>query len=161
MPDGKTHTKIWKAGLVGVPVVTLGITLMAWPNIHVQSGWVYLGAGIPTGYLFGLFVDPDLDIVGMSKSEGRMMNIFPIVGNIMVGYWTIYGAFFRRHHRSFWTHGPFVSTAIRYLFAFWWVAFLDNWWNVFLTLFFVGMYFGTVYADVLHWAADTITKEIK
>lgn len=160
MPDGATHHKIWKVGLLGVPLWDLSVTLVAYPFVSHYGGYWLYSLGIPVGYLLGLFVDPDLDIVGMTQAEGRIMNTFPIIGNIMVGYWTVYGAFFRRHHRSWLTHGPFISTAIRYAFAFWWLVFLDRWWYIGATLFLIGMYLGTVYADILHWAADVITGEI-
>lgn len=161
MPDGATHHKIWKIGLSGLPLVDIGLTLAAAPLIFsYREHWVF-SVGIPIGYLYGLFIDPDLDIVGMTQAEGRMMNTFPIIGNIMVGYWTVYGAFFRRHHRSWLTHGPFISTAIRYAFSFWWLFLLDRWWYVGATFFLVGMFFGTCYADILHWAADKITGELR
>lgn len=158
MPDGKTHHKIWKVGILGLPLYSAGATMLAVPLVH--GDWLYFLAGLPAGYILGLFIDPDLDIVGMTQAEGRMLNTFPIIGNIMVGYWTVYGAFFRRHHRSWQTHGPMISTAIRYIYAFWWLVFLDRWWNIWATFFVIGMFFGTCYADILHWAADVITGEI-
>ena len=121
-----------------------------------------LGAGIFLGYEIGRWATPDWDLMGTSKDEGRIVNEIPILGHFIFGISSTYGSIFRRHHRSFITHFPFVSTSIRYLFLFWWV-----WWQIYwstwdlawLVFLFVGMYIGTSLSDGIHWLADNYYKE--
>jgi uncharacterized metal-binding protein len=116
------------------------------------------------GYLFGVICDPDWDEMGATGSEGRMVKV-PILGWLMYGISSIYGAMFRRHHRSFLTHFPGVSTAIRILFVFFWIPLLYyfkivRWedWNIDLySWFWLGLSFG----DFLHWGADLIVTDVK
>lgn len=173
MPDGATHDLLWKYGRVGVlPLAVVSAVLtdslpMERACNHVVglclSGQTILGLGVVAGYVYGRYITPDEDIVGMTVGEGYLMNHLPIIGNLIVAYWTIYGAFFRKKHRSVWTHGPVLSTAIRYLFGFWWIGLLiwKGWWASWATYLMIGAFIGTTMIDCIHWAADVITKEIR
>ena len=153
MPDGRTHHVIWGRAW---PVVlgTVGVLLV------IQE--YELAAGITLGYGLGRYLDPDLDVMGTTGGDARMVNELPVLGLLLYGYWSVYGAFFRRHHRSKWTHSPFISTAIRFVYQFWLPAlaiyhYHVNWaWWLML-----GMYGGLTFADVLHWAADTLSGELR
>lgn len=173
MPDGVTHDLIWKMGRLAVLPISIGVALItdSLPmarscNVSLGvcvSGQTFMAIGVVAGYWYGRYITPDEDIVGMTVGEGYLMNHFPIIGNFIVAYWTLYGAMFRKHHRSFLTHGPFISTAIRYLFGFWWMVFLVKfgWWDTWATYMLIGAFIGTCVIDILHWAADKITKEIR
>lgn len=173
MPSGQVHDALWKYGRVlAIPLavasalITDSLPLSRGCNYHVGlclSGQTILGAGVVAGYWYGRYITPDEDIVGMTVGEGYLMNQLPIIGNFLVGYWSVYGAFFRKKHRSLWTHGPILSTAIRYLFGFWWMGFLiwKGWWADWATYLMVGAFIGTCLIDIIHWAADVITKEIR
>jgi hypothetical protein len=120
-------------------------------------GNVLIGIGMFLGYELGRYVGPDADIMGTTASEGWMVNELPIVGHFLFGILSTYGSIFRRHHRSFWTHFPFVSTLGRYLLIFWWI-----WWQLYiatqdwawLIFIFIGAYIGTSLSDGIHWALD-------
>lgn len=155
MPAGYVHHAIWK---------------ICW--IFVLPGVIYLGiakdpiSGVAfgIGYFFGNFCDPDWDEMSATGSEGRMVKI-PILGWILYGISSVYGAIFRRHHRSFQTHFPLFSTAIRLLFIFFWIPFLyyfkiirwEAWQGVFYLWFWLGLSFG----DFLHWGADMLVSDVK
>jgi hypothetical protein len=125
------------------------------------SGQTFLALGVLLGYQYGRYVTPDEDIVGMTVGEGLMMNHFPVIGNFFVAYWSLYGAFMRRHHRSFLTHGPIVSTAIRYVFGFWWLGILmwKGWWGAWATYLLIGAFLGTTVIDIIHWWLDQMQPD--
>ena len=154
MPDGQFHHNMWKAGaLVAVPAGIVSVVLVDWR----------FGLGLLGGYGLGRWIDPDLDQVSISSSEGRMMNDFKILGYVLVGYWTVYGAIFRRHHRSFLTHFPVVSTAIRLAYLCWWLFFVYRWLDWSFTvghaLSWFGILIGLSIADGLHYVADVLYSE--
>lgn len=125
---------------------------------------LFLFCGTIVGYWWGKYMTPDWDIAGLSKDEGRLINDLFVLGWIIVGLSTVYGIAFRRMHRSFWTHFPFVSTAIRYVYVFlpwfvWiWMSAWDLAWLIFL---FIGMYVGTSISDFHHWRADYVSGELR
>lgn len=89
-----------------------------------------------------------------------MVNELPILGHVMYGISSTYGSIFRRHHRSFITHFPFVSTLIRLIFVFiipfvigdsyLQINFIGNGW----LWFWVGIWIGLSQADSIHWYLD-------
>lgn len=172
MSDGRTHFALWRGGLILIPP----LMIMGWyitaalPLIMICSltncygAQVFIALGIPLGYVLGAFIDPDMDIVGMTEAEGRLMNNLWVLGGLLVAYWTFYGFLFRRHHRSVWTHGPIISTAIRYCYQFWglfiWIynSKQDLAW---LILLLIGMFIGTTLSDTIHYSADKISGELR
>lgn len=104
-------------------------------------------------------MDNDWDLMGTSLSEGRLVNELPILGHILYGVSSAYGSFFRKHHRSFLTHFPIVSTFIRLI----WVliipfGYLDAWGINFIgggwIWFWSGLWMGLSHADGIHWWLD-------
>lgn len=88
-----------------------------------------------------------------------MVNEIPILGHFMYGVSSTYGSFFRRHHRSFWTHFPIFSTAIRLLFVgfvpfilgdYYGINFIGNGW----VMFHLGFWAGLSQADAIHYVLD-------
>jgi uncharacterized metal-binding protein len=118
------------------------------------------GIGWLVGYGLGRWIDPDLDQIGITAAEGRMVNEIPILGTLLVGYSSIYGAVFRRHHRSFITHFPVVSTAIRAVYFFWWLYFAINVLYDYQLLFLVGVFIGLSIADTIHYVLDMVFPDI-
>lgn len=159
MPNGVIHEQFRKSGRVIAFPLSVLIPIILSPIPFKPFGEFLIGLGILTGYEIGKYMTPDWDIVGMTNDEGRMMNELPIIGNFLIGISTIYGAHWKRKHRSFQTHFPFVSTAVRYLYVFWWVwlqIFQSNqdWsWLIFI---FIGAYIGTSMSDAIHWFLDFI-----
>jgi hypothetical protein len=113
----------------------------------------FVALGSLAGYFLGQWLDPDLDIVGMTKSEGRMLKI-PIAGPFLIGYWAIYGAIFRRKHRSVWTHGYVLSTGIRYGYSFWWLYFVIPVLYDWMMYVLIGIFIGLCFSDSIHIWAD-------
>ena len=149
MPSGAVHFKFWKFGWIP----TIGATTYLFYLNHPVEA-----CGVMLGYGLGALIDPDLDIMGTSNAESRMVNKIPVAGHLF------YGSIFRKHHRSFWTHTPIVSTAIRILFFFWWIGifYWKGWiiyedWHLVL---FLGIFAGLSFADFLHWFADSLPKRL-
>lgn len=160
MPDGKTHLTIWKKHLSRwvVACISLAFVMLLgdWP---IEAVLVFAFAGL--GYVFGYYVDPDLDQVGLSSAEGRMLRDFPGPGAVVAAWWLVYGYVAQTilgGHRAFLTHFPGVSTIIRVAWTWlpicvimWVIRFPIpdlTWWAV------VGMWLGLSFADYLHWRAD-------
>ena len=153
MPSGEVHHYYFKKGyLVELPLTIFLVF------IDIQ-----FGIGNFIGYFCGRWVDPDWDILGANNAEGRMINELPIIGHFLFGISSTYGSIFRRHHRSFITHFPFVSTAIR-----WWFVMLLPYlitgklgYEFFLGVerFWLGTWVGLSQADGIHWALDLKSKD--
>jgi len=149
MPDGATHYRYFKLGyLVEMPLTVL---LVAWD-------WKFALGNI-VGYSFHRYCDNDLDIMGTNNAEGRQVNELPIIGHFMYGISSTYGSIFRKHHRSFITHFPGISTLIRLMFFFtiplilfdyYKVNLIDNGWH----MFYIGFWVGLSQADAIHWFLD-------
>jgi hypothetical protein len=120
-----------------------------------------LGVGNIIGYSFHRWMDNDWDIMGTNNAEGRMVNELPIIGHFLYGVSSAYGSMFRKRHRSFITHFPFVSTFIRIVFVGL-VPFLifdnlsinliGNGWY----MFWIGFWVGLSQADGIHYVLDMV-----
>lgn len=116
------------------------------------------------GTLWGGGLTPDWDILGANNAEGRMINELPIIGHFLFGISSTYGSIFRRHHRSFITHFPFVSTFVRLLFILLFpfilgdylgINFIGNGWHK----FWIGFWVGLSQADGIHFWLDRTQGE--
>lgn len=97
--------------------------------------------------------------MGTNNAEGRMVNELPGIGHILYGISSAYGSFFRKYHRSFITHFPVFSTAIRLLYVgfipfilgdYYGINFIGNGWH----MFHLGFWAGLSQADGIHWFLD-------
>lgn len=153
MPSGKTHYNFYKAGfLVEIPEFAYLFTLN---KIIALSHLV--------GYFIHRWADNDWDIMGVNKSESRVVKELPILGYFIFAISSFYGAVFRHKHRSFLTHFPIVSTVIRLGFIFFWIpplyyfGVLDyQQWH---SQVFWGVLWGLSQADMEHWLADIFWSE--
>ena len=122
------------------------------------SDW-RIGIGYLAGYSLGRWVDPDLDLMSANSAEGRIINELPLLGHFLYGVSSSYGSFWRRHHRSVWTHYPLISTLIR-LVWFLWLPFvlLDAYGINFIgggwVWFWVSLWLGLSCADAIHLYKD-------
>ncbi len=129
------------------------------------SGQLIFSLSILFGYfILGRYISPDWDCITINSDEGRILREIPLLGILIVSYSTLYGSIFRRMHRSLWTHFPIVSTFIRWVFCFWWLYALL--WRFHVPAEHVlipstGAFIGLSLADILHYLADKITKEIR
>lgn len=149
MPDGVTHFTYFKKGYkYSIP-------------ISLVTGYLdtRFGVGYLVGYSLGRWCDPDWDIMGSNAAEGRMVNEIPILGHLMYGVSSTYGSVFRKRHRSFITHFPYISTLIRLIFLFiipftildgYGVNLIGNGWHT----LWIGLWAGLAHADGLHWYLD-------
>lgn len=117
------------------------------------------GLGYLVGYSLHRYCDNDWDIFGSNNAEGRMVNEIPVLGHFLYGISSVYGSMFRRHHRSWITHWPGISTLIRLIFLFfipfvigdgYGINFIGGGW----VWFWVGMWMGLSQADAIHLYHD-------
>lgn len=153
MPSGKVHVKIWKS-LFPITVV-IGVLIGIFWRVDVGF-WTIIG-----GLLHGFGIDNDLDLTGMNRSEALWTQWVIFIP--LVGWSTFYSRIFQNHggHRSFWTHGFFISSAIRLLFfAFPFLEYFKNDIHRSLLPEFIGMFIGLSISDSWHTIADMITGEM-
>lgn len=150
MPSGEIHYAYFKKGYTVEIPISLILCLIDWK----------FALGNILGYSFHRYCDNDLDLMGTSSAEGRQVNEIPVFGHIMFGFSSMYGSAFRRFHRHWITHFPFVSTLIRLvcfftipfiLFDYYGVNLIGNGWH----LFHIGFWIGLSSADSIHWALDS------
>lgn len=161
MPSGIIHEQLRKRGRVLFYPLSIVIPVILIPMNFYYHGEIIIGIGIIIGYELGKYVTPDWDIMGVTSDEGRIVNDIPIVGHFIFGVSSFYGSVFRKYHRSFITHFPFVSTSIRYLLLFWYpfLCIYQAEINLAILVFiFIGMFIGTSLSDAVHWWADVKTK---
>ncbi len=154
MPSGDIHYHYYMKGYwVEIPA-TLSLAL-----VDMQ-----FALGNICGYSAGRYFDPDIDLMGCSACEGRLVNELPVIGHLLFGATSAYGSIFRGHHRSFITHFPVVSTLIRIIFVGF-VPFLlcdnlginliGNGWHK----FWLGFWAGLSTADFIHFWLDNNYRE--
>jgi len=149
MPDGQIHYHYYMKGYrVTIPVALL---LVGWD-------WKF-SLGYLAGYSLGRWIDPDWDLMGTNNAEGRLVNELPVVGHYLFGKSSMYGSAFRKFHRSFITHFPGISTAIRLAFVgyepfiigdYFGINFIGDGWHK----FWIGLWVGLSQADAIHWFLD-------
>lgn len=154
MPNGETHYKFYKVGFITAIPSTIYLTATISPS---------LGIGNIVGYICHRWIDNDWDVYGINEAESRAVNELWLLGYVLYGVSSSYGAMFRRKHRSFLSHFPLISTAIRLIFVFWWLPILYlngsidySFWHI---QFYVGFLLGLSQADTYHYFADNIWEE--
>lgn len=149
-PPGFVHHRFYNAGYIfNIPA---SIFFMLNRNI-------YFGLGYFIGYISGRWIDPDWDISSISEAEGRAIRELWILGYVIYGISSFYGAIFRKWHRSFLTHFPIVSTSLRILLLYsvpMWYLYSNGIlvYNIFQQEFYFGYLVGLSSADFIHYAAD-------
>jgi|WetSurMetagenome_2_1015567.scaffolds.fasta_scaffold122731_4 hypothetical protein len=154
MPSGIVHYHYYKYGYIVILPLSAWIAIFYYPII---------GLSMLAGFSLGRYVTPDWDLVGTSEDEGRMIREVPVLGILLYGFSSIYGAFFRRHHRSWMTHFPIISTLGRMLLLFWWIPLVYYFFKMqnttIITDFPFGILIGLSTADAIHWFLDTLTEQ--
>lgn len=152
MPSGKVHYSYWKEA---IPVIGIISVVSA-----VTSKDLLLGSSVMLGYLFGRYIDPDLDQIGITEAEGRLIKDLKLFGVFIVAYWLPYGYIMK--HRSFLSHFPVVSTFIRIIYMFLPVIVLLALrpdllsYSPILFPFLSGIFGGLAISDLIHYMLDTI-----
>ena len=136
MASGKVHARHTASAALVVGAVC------------VWQGWTLWHA---VGVLAGVIITPDLDLIENGGLYAlTVIRRVPVLGRPLAfayrWYWHLYGKLYK--HRSKASHLPIVGTAIRLLYAFWWLAILPD--SVFYYSFAVGL----AIADTLHLVDD-------
>lgn len=161
MSSGKTHNTMSIIG-AGFSMVSGSIILSPMEALPMAAGC-----------LMGILLTPDLDQETKNRVENKLIKsrIFPIriIGYLYIWYFLPYALWLP--HRSFWSHFPIVSTALRLLYlvplmlifalALYYagveiITFLQ--YNQRTVILFV---LGLVLSDTLHWVMDLpISREL-
>jgi hypothetical protein len=154
MSTGVVHYKYYMGGYkFAVPISALSV-LLDWRA----------GLGYIMGYSMHRWCDPDWDLMGTNGAEGRLVNEIPLLGHILYGVSSSYGSIFRKHHRSWMTHWPVISTLIRLIFVLWLplvvgdsygVNFIGDGW----LWFWAGLWAGLSHADSIHFYLDLFPQK--
>lgn len=151
MASGKVHGRVTELTSQAVLVSNLIITNNIESSLALYSGC-----------LFGLIMDPDLDIPTRSNSEGRLLEIWKPLGILWIYIWLPYGKLIP--HRNWLSHAPVVGTLIRYVYLAL-VVFLpgllvtEDWLWLIKVIepnyqFFIYFVAGTSVSDFMHWVFD-------
>lgn len=161
MASGKQHYNYWKAFIpvaVAVSVLVTGLLL-------ANRVPIWIGVMILPGYFLGRYLDPDLDLLGLSSAEGRLMRELKIIG-VVITMWFLPYAYVmrfvglgRKGHRNFFSHFPGVSTAIRLIWllvpiytpVIYFAGYQPGWLDANLLS---GVWLGLTIADTIHYFAD-------
>ncbi len=147
MSSGKEHSKA--SLLAAIPV---GI------SVSVYTKDLLAGIAASAGCVSGIFLTPDLDQEGISRSEWTIIKSTFGIGFIWLLFWWLYAKAFK--HRSFWSHFPIIGTAIRVMYLitpFLIIGMIRGWDISTLKLwFFAWWVIGLVISDTIHWVMDTI-----
>jgi len=130
MPSGQVHIKAWRKVKFVPPVFfTLGIGLLMmsaqWYEVWIRLGILYISLNYH--WILCRYIDPDLDQLGVTAAEGRMIRELRWVGFFFSAYWTLYAYAINlldssikkepklSAHRSWLTHTLFPGTVLRQL----------------------------------------------
>lgn len=136
MSSGKVHAK-----------ASLSIAIPALAGAWYLTDDLVAGLLCGAGCVLGVLLSPDLDVDGKTVSE----TILPEpLETLFYLYFLPYALIVK--HRSRMSHAPLVSTAIRVLYAFWWLILVD------ITLFWQlrWLWIGLAISDALHWLMDQL-----
>lgn len=152
MPTGITHERFRKAGYF--IIIPTGLFLINNP-LFLFSRYF--------GYTAGRYIVPDWDSMATTKDEGRVVEELGVFGIPLYGISSMYGALFRRFHRSLWTHAPVISTAPRMFLVFiipvlflYWIKLLNFPPSPVEIEFYAGFLYGLSESDFIHWLADKL-----
>lgn len=178
MPSGEIHEHfrkmfgIWFYIVVGL-LLTIFVGLGKWLIVSM------LGSALVSFY-FTKWIDPDLDQIGRTKSETRMLQSFgPVLGRIFHVYWTTYAGLMHiiataigiAHplygaHRTWLTHSLIPGTLIRWIWfnlpAFSILGYYEQ--NLllympYILIGFAGQLLAFAFGDYIHIYLDNNYKE--
>ena len=151
MASGEKHARA-----TVVMVLPTALTTFYFTN-DISMGMV---AGI--GCLAGLFIEPDLDVNGLTRSEWSLLRTAWPIGLLWFVLWYPYG--FIVPHRSAFSHRPIIGTFGRliYLFTIVLIALvlfeqtsLLTWlWSRVSSLHTLAFIGGLALSDLFHWLMD-------
>lgn len=152
MPSGKVHDRIWKISLF--PVLVFNVVVLGSLSFYIRSS---SPMAFIIGYLLGSFIEPDLDQLAITTSEGRLLRWFKDLGALVIGYFTWYA--YRFKHRGI-SHYPIVGTATRWmwimtpLMIIWVIGGDYENFEIYKNGWFWWMFLGNCFSDLLHIGAD-------
>lgn len=150
MSTGKVHLSLQNTGWI----IVLPASILL----------VYFGVDISLtvllGYAAGYILEPDLDQISITSSEGRVLRRLGLIGVFWIAYWLPYSFFIP--HRSPASHWPVLSDIIRMIYLFgpisaivWWYVPIENYLHPGHIVYVLAFLGGLSLATSLHWIADT------
>lgn len=191
VPDGATHHKVLMQHRTTVLYTCFGMELLVF-SLALKLGNWFFASFVSQIYWWtvvhyfwaSLYIDPDLDQLGVTQADGRQMRL-GVIGYFFFAYWTFYAAMmamichvfkikgsFGSAHRSKLTHSVFPGTFIRVMFLDVPILFIVALVNAYVTipLYFwlfnavplvVGQLIGLGVADYIHiWLDEHNGEEV-
>ena len=180
MPAGVVHYKYHQSLLI--PVILIGIGVFSFGIIRERYYLSEVALWFVVWYWAGRYVDPDLDLQGITMAEGRMLRELDFLGVLLVPVTAFYAAgigyAIRKFgiqgaiggsHRTWLTHSLIPGTMIRQLLICSILVFVLNLANRSLSALFggslqfapwdlvafvTGQFLGLGAADILHISLD-------
>ena len=163
MTTGENHLKIWKLFLFINILISFCVGISVFILTSNPTYAIIVFVGYSTGYLLGYYISPDLDLVGITSEESRLMRDFKIIGVGVVMWFFPYAYLMRfvglgkKGHRNFFSHS-LVGTVIRHawLFGIFECVYLYLEYPPSYLLYAVsGNILGMMFADTLHYFGDS------
>lgn len=174
MPNGATHLRLWKAGIIPIAVGSVAIGLRG-----RGEEWWALSIPLIVGYGLGYLIDPDMDMKQNTRSKKIWRSHLLLLP--LYPWWLVYSwvaGRFLGGHRSLYTHLPGLSTGLRMIWfifplalAIWLASALvsstnsgllsrniTQWLPQFLKMV-LWMFIGLSVSDTIHSVADIIRKD--
>lgn len=146
MASGLNHIRASSYAAAPMGIIT-GLTL-----------GIPIGTGVILGCLLGIPLTPDLDQIGVNKSEWILVKKFGPFGFAWLMLWWLYAWIIP--HRSFWSHFPIVGTVLRlvYMISLPAMLYIYKGYNIVLPELvwegLIGIFIGLLMSDFLHWVMD-------
>jgi uncharacterized metal-binding protein len=150
VPSGKRHS-------VACGVVALASAGALFYYSPSAAFWCSVGA------LSGVIINPDLDLADQGTIANHYIRKYLglLAERLFHLWWWPYGKLLK--HRSFWSHAPVVSTAIRlgYIFlSIWPIWYLFKLPQITFAPWMGWMLLGLVLADFVHGALDALDSKL-
>jgi hypothetical protein len=176
--DGATHFLWYKRSIIISAILGLLYVWMLLPYAFAINPVLFTVFYI-VNYSLAIIVEPDLDQLGLTSSEGRAMRgskraniLVGLLGAFWVMWWFLYAWFIGLvgGHRSLFSHGAIVGTIGRmvwfnlpiaaFLFGIKWYWGWSDWWyqlymDVWLCPYLLSQLLAWILSDAVHLTLDT------
>jgi len=118
MPAAREHEQAWKSAS---PLAIVLSVVLAGAGFQKEMPELFgVSLGVLEGYILGRYLDPDMDLIGMTGAKGRALRELSLLGLVWSMFWMPYAWVMQAvgGHRSILTHAPVLSTIVRLMYLY-------------------------------------------